>query len=135
MSKSRRVFALLLTAILAFTCFTPDSSGVNLQNEQGSYPTFYEIFVYSFCDSDGDGVGDLNGITSKLDYLQELGVGGIWLTPIHPATTYHKYDVMDYYDIDPQFGTLEDFDNFMAACQERGIAVEIRFFFSIENPF
>lgn len=123
MSKSRRIFALLLTAILAFTCFTPDSSGVNLQNEQGSYPTFYEIFVYSFCDSDGDGVGDLNGITSKLDYLQELGVGGIWLTPIHPATTYHKYDVMDYYDIDPQFGTLEDFDNFMAACQERGIAV------------
>ena len=123
MRKSRRVFALLLTAILAFTCFTPDSSGVNLQNEQGSYPTFYEIFVYSYCDSDGDGVGDLNGITSKLDYLQELGVGGIWLTPIHPATTYHKYDVMDYYDIDPQFGTLEDFDNFMAACRERGISV------------
>ena len=59
MRKSRRVFALLLTAILAFTCFTPDSSGVNLQNEQGSYPTFYEIFVYSFCDSDGDGVDHL----------------------------------------------------------------------------
>ena len=83
MSKSRRVFALLLTAILAFTCFTPDSSGVNLQNEQGSYPTFYEIFVYSFCDSDGDGVGDLNGITSKLDYLQELGVGGMETAETH----------------------------------------------------
>src|SRR6185295_11869034 len=69
----------------------------------------YEIFVRSFSDSNGDGIGDLNGITSKLDYLKELGIDGLWLTPIHPSPTYHKYDVKDYYAIDPEYGTLDDF--------------------------
>lgn len=69
----------------------------------------YEIFVRSFCDSNGDGIGDLNGIRSKLDYLQDLGVEAIWLTPIHPSDTYHKYDVHDYYAVDPEYGTLDDF--------------------------
>lgn len=122
MKASRRIFALLLAALLV-TCFTPDSSGVNLHEGDGSCRTFYEIFVYSFCDSDGDGIGDLNGVASKLDYLQELGVSGIWLMPIHPAESYHKYDISDYYAIDPQYGTLEDFDNLMTQCQARGISV------------
>ena len=88
-----------------------------------NYRTFYEIFVYSFCDSNGDGIGDLNGVRSKLDYLQKLGVNGIWFMPIHPSQSYHKYDVRDYYDIDPQYGTLADFEALMAECQARDIHV------------
>ncbi len=88
-----------------------------------NYRTWYEIFVWSFCDSDGDGIGDLQGVTSKLDYLQELGINGIWLMPIHPSTSYHKYNVSDYCAIDPDYGTMEDFDNFMSQCRERDIHV------------
>lgn len=87
------------------------------------YRTWYEIFVYSFCDSNGDGIGDLNGVRSKLDYLQELGINGIWLMPIHPSTSYHKYNVSDYYAIDPDYGTMEDFEALLADCHERGIKV------------
>ena len=125
MKACRRIFSLLLTALLTVTLFTPDSSGVNVQQgDESSKPhTYYEIFVYSFCDSDGDGIGDLNGVASKLDYLQELGVNGIWLMPIHPAESYHKYDISDYYGIDPQYGTLEDFDHLMAECEKRDIQV------------
>ena len=72
--------------------------------------TWYEIFVYSFCDSDGDGIGDLNGVDEKIGYLKELGISGIWLMPVCPSDSYHKYDVNDYEDIDPQYGTMEDFD-------------------------
>ena len=87
------------------------------------YRTTYEIFVYSFCDSNGDGIGDLNGIRSKLDYIQDLGFDAIWLTPVHPSSTYHKYDVDDYYAIDPAFGTMEDYEALLAECHERGIRV------------
>lgn len=88
-----------------------------------NYRTWYEIFVYSFCDSDGNGIGDLKGVTSKLDYLQELGVNGIWLMPIHPSVSYHKYDVSDYYAIDPDYGTMADFEELMAECEKRNIHV------------
>lgn len=88
-----------------------------------NYRTWYEIFVYSFCDSSGDGIGDLRGVISKLDYLQELGINGIWLMPIHPSSSYHKYDVNDYYAIDEQYGTMEDFELLMAECEKRGIKV------------
>lgn len=96
-----------------------------------NYRTYYEVFVYSFCDSNGDGIGDLQGLISKLDYINDgddttdtdLGCNGIWLMPVHPSPTYHKYDVTDYYDIDPVYGTLDDFKSFLAACDERGIKV------------
>ncbi len=87
------------------------------------YRTTYEIFVYSFCDSDGDGIGDINGIRSKLDYISDMGFDQLWLTPVHPSSTYHKYDVDDYYAIDPAFGTLEDYEALIAECHERGIRV------------
>lgn len=138
MKQLTRLACLLLTALLLLgsfsSQFTPDLSGVKLQEglveysdvstePVDNYRTWYEIFVYSFCDSDGDGIGDLQGVISKLDYLQELGVNGIWLMPIHPSPTYHKYDVTDYYAIDPQYGTMADFEALMEQCRERDISV------------
>lgn len=92
-----------------------------------NYRNYYEIFVYSFYDSDGDGIGDLNGVTEKLDYIEEMGFNGIWLMPIMQSTTYHKYDVVDYCSIDAEYGTIEDFENLVEACHERGIRVVIDF--------
>ncbi len=90
-----------------------------------NYRTWYEIFVYSFCDSDGDQVGDLQGVISKLDYIADMGFNGIWLMPIMPATSYHKYDVKDYLEIDPEYGTMEDFEELAAECDKRGIKLII----------
>ncbi len=84
---------------------------------------YYEIFVRSFYDSNGDGIGDLNGITAKLDYLKSLGVSGIWLTPINPSRSYHGYDITDYLAINPQFGTMADFKHLLHAAHKRGIKV------------
>ncbi|HZW28718.1 MAG TPA: alpha-amylase family glycosyl hydrolase [Trueperaceae bacterium] len=69
---------------------------------------WYEVFVRSFADSDGDGVGDLPGLRSRLPYLAELGVTGLWLMPVHPSPSYHGYDVTDFYAVNPEYGTLED---------------------------
>ena len=90
-----------------------------------NYRTWYEIFVYSFCDSDGDQVGDLQGVISKLDYIADMGFNGIWLMPIMPAASYHKYDVKDYLEIDPEYGTMEDFEELAAECDKRGIKLII----------
>lgn len=92
---------------------------------------FYEIFVRSFYDSDGDGIGDLQGVIQKLDYLNDgnpktkddLGVTGIWLMPIHPSPSYHGYDVTDYRAIHPDYGTMEDFRTLMEEADKRGIKV------------
>ncbi len=83
----------------------------------------YEIFVQSFADSDGNGKGDIKGMTSKLDYLKDLGVEGIWLMPMNPSPSYHKYDVTDYYDIHPDYGTLADFKEFISEAHKRNIKV------------
>src|SRR5450756_3040118 len=72
---------------------------------------FYEIYVRSFADSNDDGIGDLPGITSRLDYVKELVVDAIWLTPFYPSPQKdHGYDVADYLDVNPEYGTLDDFD-------------------------
>ena len=96
---------------------------------------FYEIFVRSFYDSDGDGIGDINGVIEKLDYLNDgdpdtdddLGIGGIWLMPIMPSPSYHGYDATDYYDIESDYGTLEDFERLIEEAHKRGIKIIIDF--------
>lgn len=89
------------------------------------YGVKYEIFVLAFADGNGDGKGDLKGLTEKLDYIQELGVNGIWLMPIMPSPSYHKYDVTDYKNIHPDYGTLEDFKTLTEEAHKRGIHVII----------
>ena len=106
-----------------------------LTERSDKYRTFYEIFPYSFCDSNGDGIGDFNGITSKLDYLNDgdtkttddLGIEGIWLMPIMPSDSYHKYDVKDYKAVDPSYGTIEDFEKLVSEAHKRGINIIIDF--------
>ena len=90
----------------------------------------YEIFVGSFCDSDGDGVGDFNGIASKLDYLQKLGVHPLWLSPIMPSRSYHKYDVEDYFAVDSSFGSLADFDSLVSKAHALGFKVILDMMFN-----
>lgn len=85
--------------------------------------TMYEIFVQSYADSNGDGIGDFNGLTSKLDYLKGLGIQGLWLMPFNPSPSYHKYDVTDYYGIHPDYGTMDDFKYFLAEAHKRDIKV------------
>ena len=92
---------------------------------------FYEIFVRSFNDSDGDGIGDINGLIEKLDYLNDgdpttsddLGVTGIWLMPIMESPSYHGYDVVDYYQVNPDYGSNEDFQRLIEEAHKRGIRV------------
>jgi glycosidase len=85
--------------------------------------TYYEIFVRSWYDTNGDGIGDLNGVTAKLDYLKSLGVDGIWLMPINPSPSYHGYDITDYEAINPQYGTMADFERLVREAHQRGIKV------------
>jgi alpha-amylase len=86
---------------------------------------FYEIFVRSFYDTDGNGIGDFNGITEKLDYLQELGINAIWLMPIHPSPSYHGYDVINYYAVNAEYGTMEDFRQLLEQAHKRDIRIII----------
>lgn len=118
---------------------------IKAEQSADKYRNFYEIFVNSFADGNEDDTGDLQGIIQNLDYLNDgdpntgddLGIDGIWLTPIMPSKSYHKYDVEDYYDIDPDFGTLEDMDKLIAECDKRGIKLIIDLVLnhiSSENP-
>lgn len=85
--------------------------------------TYYEIFVRSFADGNGDGIGDFKGLTSKLDYIKSMGFTGIWLMPCFASPSYHGYDITDYYSINPDYGTMEDFDEFLAEAKQLDIAV------------
>src|SRR5258708_13728463 len=83
---------------------------------------FYEIYVRSFADYNDDGIGDLAGITSRLDYVRRLGVDAIWLTPFYPSPQKdHGYDVAGYMDVNPEYGTLADFDRLVDRAPELGL--------------
>ncbi len=96
-----------------------------------NYRVFYQVFVGSFSDSNDDGIGDLRGLINRMDYLndgditngQSLGVQGLWLSPIFPSPTYHKYDTYNYYDVDSLFGTLDDLKELIALCHERNVKI------------
>ncbi|MBQ6439566.1 MAG: DUF3459 domain-containing protein [Mogibacterium sp.] len=122
-SSLRSLACIILCLLLCQSgCRAGRTSGISRAGDDNCR-TVYEIFVGSYCDSDGDGTGDLNGIRSKLDYISDLGFDAVWLTPVHPSATYHKYDVDDYYAIDPSFGTPEDYDALLKACHDKGIRV------------
>lgn len=114
----------------------PDATPVNtdVYNIPQDYArTYYEVFVRSFADGDGDGIGDIRGLIENLDYLndgddsttEDLGINGIWMMPINSSPSYHKYDVTDYYDIDDEYGTLDDFDELVEECEKRGIWLQM----------
>ena len=91
---------------------------------QAAHPTMcYEIFVRSFYDSNGDGIGDLRGLTQKLDYISGLGVDCVWLMPVAESPSYHGYDVTNYYKVEPDYGTNDDFTAFVAAAHQHKIKV------------
>ncbi|HEX8777828.1 MAG TPA: alpha-amylase family glycosyl hydrolase [Rhodanobacter sp.] len=126
MKHPRRLAFLLSAALLLPTlparAAAPATAAKTAQAPSG---VWYEIFVRSWYDTNGDGIGDLNGVTAKLDYLQSLGVSGIWLMPINPSPSYHGYDVTDYEAVNPQYGTLADFRRLADEAHKRGIRVII----------
>lgn len=89
--------------------------------------TTYQLLIYSFADSDGDGVGDFKGIRNKLDYLDGLGVTALWLSPAHPTGSYHGYEVNDYAALNPLYGTEEDFKSLIDAAHAKGISIYMDF--------
>lgn len=113
-------FILLLYVIFLGSCNTR-----NEMKPSWPYGVKYEIFVQSFADGNGDGKGDLTGLTEKLDYIQELGVNGIWLMPTMPSPSYHKYDVTDYKGVHPDYGTLNDFRLLVEEAHRRNIRIVI----------
>ena len=87
----------------------------------------YQIFIASFADGNGDGMGDLRGIINKLDYLEELGVDTLWLTPFQHSNSYHGYDIMDYFTVDPRFGTLDDYRELIFKAHQKGMKIVMDF--------
>ena len=122
----KKIIFILIVLLLFTSC-----SSKQADNTNDNYRTFYEIFVGSFSDSNNDGIGDLKGIIKRMDYLNDgnvnsknsLGIQGIWLTPIFKSPSYHKYDVVDYYEIDPEFGTMDDLKELINEAHKRNIIV------------
>jgi alpha-glucosidase len=122
----------LLTSVVPASAQTNTSAGGstganatrNEDNDWWKTAVFYEIYPRSFQDSNGDGVGDLNGITDRLDYLKTLGIDAIWISPMYPSPQVDfGYDISDYENVDPQYGTLKDFDRLSAEAKKRGIRI------------
>lgn len=119
--------ALLLLIPLVTSC-APSLKDVEIKKREeikvtDKFNSFYQIFPYSFADGNGDGKGDLKGIIDKLDYVIDMGYTAIWLNPVHTSNTYHKYNVHDYYSIDPQFGTLADYDALVKKCHDNDLDI------------
>ena len=119
MMKLRNSLVCIMLLLLVATCRPREGKGL------WPYGVKYEIFVLAFADSNGDGKGDIKGVTDKLDYLEELGINGIWLMPIMPSPSYHKYDVSDYRNIHSDYGTLNDFKELVDEAHSRDIKVVI----------
>ena len=94
----------------------------------------YQVFIASFADSDGDGMGDLRGVINNLDYLEELGVDTLWLTPFQHSNSYHGYDIMDYFTVDPRFGTLDDYRELLYKAHQKGMKVLMDFVLNHTSP-
>jgi len=127
MSSRSQLSALLALLLVLFCCFSAagqvqpvDSEG----HQWWQHAVFYEIYPRSFADSDNDGIGDLNGISSKMSYLHDLGVDAIWITPCYPSPQVDfGYDVADYRNIDPMYGNLNDFDHMVAEGREHHVRI------------
>jgi len=126
-------FSVVLFACLCGASFPAaaqnSSTAVDAEGHQWwQHAVFYEIYPRSFADSNNDGIGDLNGITAKLDYLKDLGVDAIWISPCFPSPQVDfGYDVSDYENIDPMYGTLADFDKLASEAKQRGIHLILDF--------
>ena len=125
---ARSVNILLILTIVLNACKQAENKDQNLKNsttadhEWWKEAVVYQIYPRSFKDSNGDGVGDLNGITSKLDYIKSLGINTVWLNPVYSSpNTDNGYDVSDYRNIMKEFGTMADFDRMLKGMHERGI--------------
>jgi alpha-glucosidase len=130
MNIRRNLFTLALLFALVCAPFVGAQKNPTYSNGHAWWQraVIYEVYPRSFADSNGDGIGDLNGITSKLDYLQGLGVDAIWITPCFPSPQVDfGYDVSNYIAIDPMYGTLADFDRLVAEAKKRNIRVILDF--------
>jgi alpha-glucosidase len=132
----RKSFSQMLLLPLVFAVLTSCSFAQNVPNANNNdndhdwwkHAVFYELYPRSFADSNNDGVGDLRGIASKLDYLKKLGIDAIWITPCFPSPQVDfGYDVSDYENIDPMYGTLKDFDYLASEAHKRGIRILLDF--------
>ena len=127
--KIFRTFALAVSLAAtgfaaAQTTVVASGSAPTIDNTWWKHAVIYEIYPRSFQDSNGDGIGDLNGITQRLDYLQALGVDAIWISPMYPSPQVDfGYDISDYENVDPQYGTLKDFDRLVEEAKKRNIRV------------
>jgi alpha-amylase len=119
------VLLVLVFSFFVSGCGKRGTSTVTEQRPWWQEAVFYEIFVRSFYDSDGDGVGDFNGITEKLDYLTDLGINAIWLMPINPSPSYHGYDVVNYFNVNPEYGTMDEFKHLLDEAHTRGMHIII----------
>ncbi len=121
-------FQVCFLALLAITAQAQTKAVDPEGHPWWQHAVFYEIYPRSFADSNNDGIGDLKGITSKLDYLKSVGVDAIWITPCYPSPQVDfGYDVSDYENIDPMYGTLQDFDQLESEAKKRGIRIIMDF--------
>ncbi|WP_435367054.1 alpha-amylase family glycosyl hydrolase [Algoriphagus sediminis] len=129
--KNPKFYLIALLMAVFGSCATPENQmeeEVAFKGPQNYWPqagVTYEIFVQSFYDSNGDGIGDFNGVIEKLDYVSELGAEAIWFMPIMESPTYHKYDVTDYKSVHPDYGSMEDFKRLLEEAHKRDIKIVI----------
>ncbi len=150
----KKIFCWISILAIALSCIKMPDSGKGNNNGNGNEGNqtvvtdkqaniTYQLLIYSFSDSDGDGVGDFKGIQNKLDYLSELGVSALWLSPAHPTSSYHAYDVNDYYSLNPLYAVGEkttakaeaDFKELLAAAHAKGISIYMDYVLNHSGKF